>query len=211
MYLPKHFTETRVEEFHRIVRENPLGMLVTHSAAGIDADHVPFEIDAAPGALGTLKAHVARANPLVTGFPDGADVMVMFRASQGYISPNWYPSKHETHRQVPTWNYEVVHAHGRLRLVDDEKFLRGLVGRLTRHHEASEPKPWKMSDAPPDYMAQMMRAIVGIEVDVLRFECKRKLGQNREARDIEGAIGALHERGNEALSSAMADARSEPT
>lgn len=207
MYLPQHFAQTRVEEQHRIIRENPLGMLVTHSAAGLDADHIPFELDAARGELGTLQAHVARANPLWTAFPDGADVMVVFRGAQGYISPNWYPSKHETHRQVPTWNYEVVHAHGRLRIMDDEKFLRGLVGRLTRHHEASEPKPWKMGDAPRDYMDQMMRAIVGIEVDVLRLECKRKLGQNRDARDFEGAVRTLKERGHDALSSAMAGTR----
>jgi transcriptional regulator len=207
MYLPQHFAENRIEECHRIMRENPLGMLVTHSAAGLDADHIPFELDAARGALGTLQAHVARANPLWTAFPDGAEVMVVFRGAQGYISPNWYPSKHETHRQVPTWNYEVVHAHGRLRIVDDEKFLRGLVGRLTRHHETAEPKPWKMGDAPRDYMDQMLQAIVGIEVDVQRLEGKRKLGQNRDARDFEGAVAVLHERGHEALSSAMASTR----
>lgn len=207
MYLPQHFAETRVEELHRIIRENPLGMLVTHSARGLDANHIPFEFDSAPGALGTLQAHVARANPLWTEFPDGADVMVVFRGPHGYISPNWYPSKHETHRHVPTWNYEVVHAHGRMRIVDDEKFLRGIVGRLTRHHEASEPKPWKMGDSPRDYINQMLLAIVGIEVEVLRLEGKRKLGQNRDARDFEGAVRALHERGNDALSSAMASTR----
>ena len=207
MYLPQHFAETRVEELHRIIRENPLGMLVTHSARGLDANHIPFEFDYAPGALGTLQAHVARANPLWTEFPDGADVMVVFRGPHGYISPNWYPSKHETHRHVPTWNYEVVHAHGRMRIVDDEKFLRGIVGRLTRHHEASEPKPWKMGDSPRDYINQMLLAIVGIEVEVLRLEGKRKLGQNRDARDFEGAVRALHERGNDALSSAMTSTR----
>jgi len=207
MYLPQHFSEARPEELHRIMREHPLGMLVTHGAAGLDADHIPFEFDAARGALGTLQAHVARANPLCTAFPDGTDVMVVFRGVQGYISPNWYPSKHETHRQVPTWNYEVVHVHGRLRLVDDEKFVRGIVARLTRRHEASEPQPWKMGEAPADYLDQMLRAIVGIEVEVVRLECKRKLGQNRDARDAEGAIRTLQERGHEALSCAMAGAR----
>jgi len=207
MYLPQHFAETRAEELHRIIRENPLGILVTHSPAGLDANHIPFEFDAARGERGVLQAHVARANPLWTEFAAGADVMVVFRGVQGYISPNWYPSKHETHRHVPTWNYEVVHAHGRLRIVDDERFLRGLVARLTRHHEASEPKPWKMGDAPRDYIDQMMKAIVGIEVAVTRLEGKRKLGQNRDARDVDGAVRTLHERGNEALSSAMASTR----
>ncbi len=207
MYLPQHFAEPRVDELHRIIREHPLGMLVTTGPAGLDANHIPFEFDAERGPHGTLLAHVARANPLCTEFAAGADVMVVFRGVQGYISPNWYPSKHETHRLVPTWNYEVVHAHGRLRLVDDEKFVRGIVARLTRRHEAPEPQPWKMGQAPADYLDQMLRAIVGVEIEVVRLECKRKLSQNREARDVDGAVQALQERGQVALSSAMAEAR----
>ena len=207
MYLPPHFSEPRVEELHRIVREHPLGVLVTHGPAGLDANHIPFELDPERGPHGTLLAHVARANPLCTEFAGGADVMVVFRGVQGYISPNWYPSKHETHRQVPTWNYEVVHAHGRLRLVDDEKFVRGIVARLTRRHEATGPKPWRMGEAPADYLDQMLRAIVGVEIEVVRLEGKRKLSQNREARDVDGAVRALQERGQEALSSAMSGAR----
>jgi len=207
MYLPPHFSEPRVEELHRIVREHPLGVLVTHGPAGLDANHIPFEFDPERGPHGTLLAHVARANPLCTEFAGGADVMVVFRGVQGYISPNWYPSKHETHRQVPTWNYDVVHAHGRLRLVDDEKFVRGIVARLTRRHEATEPKPWRMGEAPADYLDQMLRAIVGVEIEVVRLEGKRKLSQNREARDVDGAVRALQERGQEALSSAMSGAR----
>jgi transcriptional regulator len=207
MYLPPHFSEPCLEELHRIVREHPLGVLVTHGPAGLDANHIPFELDPERGPHGTLLAHVARANPLCTEFAGGADVMVVFRGVQGYISPNWYPSKHETHRQVPTWNYEVVHAHGRLRLVDDEKFVRGIVARLTRRHEATEPKPWRMGEAPADYLDQMLRAIVGVEIEVVRLEGKRKLSQNREARDVDGAVRALQERGQEALSSAMSGAR----
>ncbi len=207
MYLPPHFSEPRLEELHRILREYPLGMLVTHGPAGLDANHIPFELDPERGPHGTLLAHVARANPLCTEFAGGADVMVVFRGVQGYISPNWYPSKHETHRQVPTWNYEVVHAHGRLRLVDDEKFVRGIVARLTRRHEATEPKPWKMGEAPADYLDRMLQAIVGVEIEVVRLEGKRKLSQNREARDVDGAVRALQERGQEALSSAMSGAR----
>jgi len=207
MYLPPHFSEPRLEELHRILREHPLGMLVTHGPAGLDANHIPFELDPERGPHGTLLAHVARANPLCTEFAGGADVMVVFRGVQGYISPNWYPSKHETHRQVPTWNYEVVHAHGRLRLVDDEKFVRGIVARLTRRHEATEPQPWKMGEAPADYLDRMLQAIVGVEIEVVRLEGKRKLSQNREARDVDGAVRALQARGQEALSSAMSGAR----
>lgn len=208
MYLPQQFAESRIEELHRLVHEHPLGMLVTHTPQGLDANHIPFELDAGRGACGTLQAHIARANPLATQFPDGAEVMVVFRGPDGYISPNWYPSKHETHRHVPTWNYEVVHAHGRLRVVDDQKFVRGVLARLTRRHEATQPRPWQMGDAPRDYLEQMLQMIVGLEVEVTRLEGKRKLGQNRDALDQDGAIRALHERGSEELAQAMARTRS---
>lgn len=92
--------------------------------------------------------------------------MVVFRGAEAFISPNWYPSKHEAHRQVPTWNYEVVHAHGKLTVHDDERFVRGLVARLTRQHEAAEPRPWKMSDSAPEFIDAMLRNIVGIEVAI---------------------------------------------
>ncbi len=155
MYLPAHFEETRIGELHRLMRAYPLGILVTQGAAGLDADHLPFEFDAEAGPHGTLRAHVARANPVCDPARDGAEVMVIFRGEDAYVSPSWYPSKHEFHRQVPTWNYQVVHAHGRLAIRDDEKYVRGLIGRLTRAHEAGEPAPWKMADAPRDYIDQI--------------------------------------------------------
>ncbi len=204
MYTPAHFAESDRDELHAIVRAYPLGTLVTHSTRGLDADHLPFELDAERGEHGTLVAHVARANPLWTQIGDGAQVMVVFRGAHGYISPSWYPSKHETHRHVPTWNYEVVHAHGRLRVIDDPRFVRGVVARLTRRHEAGEPVPWKMADAAPDYLEQMVSMIVGIEVEITRLDGKRKLGQNRETRDREGAIRALRERGAAPLADRMA-------
>lgn len=202
MYIPAHFSENRPEELHRIINEHPLGALVTHTSQGLDANHIPFEFDAGKGPHGTLQAHIARNNPL-KDIADDAEVMVIFRSVDAYISPNWYPSKHETHRQVPTWNYEVVHVHGRIRIIDDEKFIRGVVARLTRKHEASEPRPWKMGDAPLYYMDQMVRMIVGLEIEVTRLEGKRKLSQNREARDIAGAINALSEKNREDIASQM--------
>ncbi len=208
MYVPEHFLEIRPEELHRILIENPLGTLVTHTAQGLDANHIPFEFDSGRGLLGILQAHVARANPVWKEVPDQSEVLVIFRGPQGYISPNWYPSKHEAHRQVPTWNYEVVHAHGRLRIVDEEKFVRAIVARLTRRHEGSEPRPWKMGDAPPDYLNQMLQMIIGIEVEVTRWECKRKLGQNKDMRDLDGAIDGLRERGSTELAAAMNRAKS---
>lgn len=203
MYIPPHFAVTDPAQVHRIIREHPLGMLVRHGEQGLDADHVPFEYDPAAGPLGTLKAHVARANDLWQRCPDGTPVMVVFRGAEAFISPSWYPSKHETHRQVPTWNYEVVHAHGTLTVRDDERFLRGLVARLTRQHEAAEPKPWKMSDSAPEYIDAMLRNIVGIEIAVTSLVGKSKLGQNKEARDRLGAADALAARGQDELAERM--------
>lgn len=129
--------------------------------------------------------------------------MVIFRGNESYISPNLYPSKHETHRQVPTWNYEVVHVHGRLTVQDDERFVRGVVARLTREHEPSEPKPWRMGDFAPEYIDAMLRAIVGIEVAITRMEGKAKMSQNREERDRLSAAEALIQRGQAQLDKAM--------
>ncbi|MBL0422597.1 FMN-binding negative transcriptional regulator [Ramlibacter sp. AW1] len=209
MYRPADFVEERAAHLHRIVQEHPLGAIVTLTDQGLDANHIPFMLDPARGAHGVLQGHVARANPMWTNVRDGAEVMVIFRGPQGCISPNWYPSKHETHRHVPTWNYEVVHVHGRLRIIDDEKFVRGVVARLTRRHESAQPRPWKMGDAPADYLDAMLKMIVGIEVDITRLEGKRKLGQNREPRDLDGAVDALQERGDTALSVAMAATRNQ--
>lgn len=203
MYNPPHFQLTDSQALHRILREHPLGVLIIQGPDGLDANHLPFEYDPARGPLGTLTGHVARANPLWQQCRDGADVLVVFRGVEGYISPNWYPSKHDAHRQVPTWNYEVVHAHGRLTVHDDERFVRGVVARLTREHEAAQQRPWKMGDAPPDYLDAMLQAIVGIEIALTRLEGKAKLSQNKEARDRLGAVSALQAEGHSDLAAAM--------
>lgn len=200
MYLPPHFSEARPEALARLIAQHPLGALVMQHAHGLDADHLPFAFDAAAG---VLTAHVARANPLWQQCAAGTPVLVIFRAAEGYISPNWYPSKHEAHRQVPTWNYEVVHAHGLLTVRDDERFVRGLVGRLTKRHEAGEPTPWKMSDSAPEFIDQLLGAIVGIEIQVTSLVGKRKLSQNKAPQDRSGAADALAARGNGALAQAM--------
>ena len=203
MYIPAHFAESRPEVLHDLIRRHPLGMLVTHGAAGLDANHIPFELDAASGSLGTLAGHVARANPVWQQLRDGDEVMVVFRAADAYISPNWYPSKHEQHRQVPTWNYMVAHAHGRVRIVDDERFVRGIVGRLTKTHEASQAVPWKMADSPREFIDGLLQAIVGIEIEITRLEGKSKLSQNKEARDLRGAIEGLAAVGRNDVAEAM--------
>jgi transcriptional regulator len=206
MYIPAHFRIQNPQDLHAILRDHPLGALVTAGPEGLDANHIPFEFDPSQGAHGLLTAHVARANPVWQQCQQGADVLVIFRGNESYISPNWYPSKHETHRQVPTWNYEVVHVHGRLTVMDEEKFVRRVVARLTREHEAAEPRPWKMGDSPPEYIAQMLKAVVGIQVEIQRIEGKAKLSQNREARDRLNAADTLLAKGAAGLGQAMRDA-----
>lgn len=203
MYLPSHFAVTDTEDLHRIIRSHPLGVLVTQGADGLDADHIPFELDHSAGPLGTLRAHVARANPLWQRCESGAPVMVIFRGAEAFVSPSWYPSKHETHRQVPTWNYEVVHAHGTLAVHDDPRVVRGVVARLTRRHEAAEPKPWKMTDSAPEYIDDLLSRIVGIEITLTSLVGKSKLSQNREARDRLGAADVLAARGHDELAQRM--------
>jgi transcriptional regulator len=203
MYIPPHFAVTRPEELQRIVREHPLGVLVRHGPDGLDADHIPFEFDPAAGALGVLSAHVARANTLWQRCPSGSAVMVVFRGAEAYVSPNWYPSKHEAHRQVPTWNYEVVHAHGTITVLDDERHVRGIVARLTRRHEAAEARPWKMGDSAPEFIDAMVRNIVGIEITLTSLVGKAKLSQNKEPRDRLNAADTLARKGQAGLAQAM--------
>lgn len=206
MYLPPHFAQADPAHLRRIMRTHPLGALVTTGPGGLDADHLPFDFDPAAGPLGTLSAHVARANPLWQRCPAGTEVLVIFRGAEAYVSPSWYPSKHEAHRQVPTWNYEVVHAHGRLTVMDDERFVRALVARLTRHHEAAEPQPWKMGDAAAGFIDEMLGRIVGLSIEVTALTGKSKLSQNKEARDRLEAAETLAARGHGELAQAMRNA-----
>ena len=187
MYTPKHFVESRVESLHGLIRAYPFATLVTRAADGLTANHLPFELVGE-----VLHGHVARGNELAR--LDGAEVLLVFQGPDGYISPNWYPSKHETGREVPTWNYAVVHVHGRLRVIDDATWLRRLLETLTDHHEAGQPQPWKISDAPDDHIETSLRAIVGLEVSIDRIEGKFKLSQNHPARNRAGVIAGLRER-----------------
>jgi len=202
VYLPRHVEPARPEELHRLIEANPLGAWVVNGPAGLDANHLPFHLELNPT---RLLAHVARANPVWRDVKDGDETLVIFRGEQAYVSPNWYPSKHELHRQVPTWNYRVVHAHGRVAIRDDEKFVRGVVARLTRTHEGrtGDQQPWKMGDSSSEYIDEMLAKIVGIEIEVTRLVGKWKLSQNREARDRVNAAEELRKRGEETLAGEM--------
>lgn len=206
MYNPAHFAETRPDVLHGLMAEHPFGTLVSSHEGVLDANHLPFELDTAEGALGTLRAHVARQNPLWRTLVPGQAVLVIFRGGDAYLSPSWYPSKHETHRQVPTWNYRVVHAHGTVTVHDDERQVRGLVARLTRRHEASQPVPWKMGDAPADFTDTLLKAIVGLEIRITRLEGKFKLSQNKDERDRAGAADALQRQPGAAAAAVVGEA-----
>jgi transcriptional regulator len=205
MYVPNHFEEARDEELLRTIAAYPLGALVVRGPHGLDANHMPFLVDAAKESPTKLLAHVARANPLWKEVEDGDEALVIFRADDAYVSPNWYPSKHELHRQVPTWNYRVVHVHGKLYIHDDERFVRGVVARLTRVHEAQagSPRPWKMTDSSTEYIDQMLANIVGIEIQTTKMVGKWKLSQNKEERDRINAAGELRKRGERGISESM--------
>jgi transcriptional regulator len=203
MYVPDPFNESRTEILHAHITRHPFGTLITHGAGGLNANHLPFELASAESELGVLHAHVARANPVWQEVANGDEVLVVFTAGDAYISPNWYPSKQETHRHVPTWNYIAVHAYGRVSVRDDEKYVRGVVARLTRTHEASQARPWKMSDAPSDFVDTLLASIVGVQVEITRLVGKSKVGQNRETRDIQGAGEALRARGQFEIGDAM--------
>ncbi|MEO8777711.1 MAG: FMN-binding negative transcriptional regulator [Rhodanobacter sp.] len=187
MYTPKYSEEARADVLDALIHTCPFATVVANTRNGLVANHLPFEL-----VDGVLHGHVARGNELVQ--MNGVGVLLIFQGPDGYISPNWYPTKHETGREVPTWNYAVVHVHGRLRVIDDAAWLKVLLERLTDHHEADQPQPWKMSDAPQDHIETSLRAIVGLEVTIDRVEGKFKLSQNHPARNRAGVIAGLHRR-----------------
>jgi transcriptional regulator len=194
MYLPKHFEQPDAQQLQALMRAHPLATLVSSGDDGPTADHVPLEYDAADGPHGTLLGHVARANPLWRQ-AQGQRVLAVFSGPQAYISPSWYASKATTHKVVPTWNYQVVHAHGVLEAVDDAAWLHAFVSRLTQRHEAARAQPWAVGDAPADYVQQMLRAIVGIRIPLTRLVGKWKVSQNRDAADRRGVARGLVEGG----------------
>jgi len=187
MYVPQHFAETRAEVLQGLIRDYPFATAVVKAADGLVANHLPFELVG-----NALQGHVARGNELAR--LGGAEVLVIFRGPDGYVSPNWYPSKQETHREVPTWNYAVAHVHGRLKVVEDAVWLRALLERLTDRHEATEAEPWRVGDAPADHVGKMLHAIVGLEIAIERIEGKFKLSQNHPERNRLGVIAGLRRR-----------------
>lgn len=191
MYLPPHFAETRTDVLHDAIRAHPLGTLIRVADGQPVADEIPFVLDPAAGAQGELRAHLARANPLCRNAADGQQVLVLFRGPQAYVSPAWYPGKAEHGRVVPTWNYVSVQVIGTLRLIDDAAWVRAQLDELTTQQESGRATPWRVDDAPEDFVAQQLRAIVGVEIVIESLTGKWKTSQNRSAADRLGVAAGL--------------------
>ncbi len=191
MYLPASFREDRVDALHEAIRRIALGTLVTLGEDGLVASHVPVLVYPEPAPFGTLVGHVARANPQGRSLKPEVDALAVFTGPHAYVSPGWYATKRQTGKVVPTWNYVAVHASGRRRFFDDAERLRGIVTRLTDFHEQGRAEPWKVTDAPADYIAGMLKAIVGFELTIARLEGKWKMSQNRPAGDHAGIVEGL--------------------
>jgi transcriptional regulator len=195
MYIPHAFEQTDVSAMHDFIRVRRLGMLVTLTANGLAANHIPFVLDAAPAPSGVLRGHIARANPLWRDHSSAVEALVVFQGADAYISPTWYPSKRDTAKVVPTWNFIAVHAYGHLRFVDDAGWLREHLEQLTDEQEADRHPRWRVSDAPADFIGQMVQGVIGVELPISRLHGKWKLSQNRSPADRAGVIDGLRSEG----------------
>jgi len=195
MYQPPAFREDRLNIQHDLIRAHPLGLLITAGPAGLLANPFPFLVDTDRGEKGTLRLHIARANPQWKELEAVAECLVVFQGPQDYVTPSWYATKRETGKVVPTWNYATVHAWGRPRIMHDDAWLRRQLDDLTLSREGRRTQPWKVDDAPADFVAMQMRAIVGVEIPIGRIEGKWKMSQNRPLADREGVIAGFGESG----------------
>jgi transcriptional regulator len=214
MYIPKHYEETRLPVLHQLMRDYPLATLITHGPDGVNVNHIPIYLDSTQGEFGTLRAHVARANPIWQEAQADGAVVVVFHGPNTYVSPQWNPAKKLHGKAVPTWNYAVVHCHGRLRVVDDAAFVRANVDELSARHEAALPPPWTLDDAPADYAEKMLAAIVGLECVIERIVGKWKVSQNHPSATQQATVDGMlaHQgRGADAMADLMAERLKQPT
>lgn len=191
MYLPPHFREDALEIQHSLIRAHPLGLLVSAGTGGLVANSVPFVLDATASQKGTLRCHVARANPHWRELQSVDECLVVFQGPEAYVTPSWYQTKQETGAVVPTWNYVTVHAWGKPTVIEDTDWLRTQIEALTRQQERARPEPWHVADAPAPFVAGQIRGIVGIEIPITRIEGKWKLSQNRPQQDRAGVVAGL--------------------
>ena len=192
MYIPRLNAEQDTPTLHAFIDANPFATLVTASG-GLFATHLPLVLRATDGPLGTLEGHVARANAHHKLVEGETEALVIFTGPHAHITPTWYPSKLENDKVVPTWNYVAVHAYGTVRFRDDAEYLAAHVARLTERHESVRGSEWRTSDPPADYVAQQLKAIVGVEIEISRLEGKWKMSQNRSEADVQGVIAGLRQ------------------
>ncbi len=195
MYVPQHFQETRIDVLHEAMRAHPFATVVTLTSDGLNANHIPLLLSVAPDGSGSLRGHVARANPMWSNFSEQVDALAIFQGAHAYVSPSWYPAKREHGRVVPTWNYVVVHAYGPLSVIDDPAWLRARLEELVARHEGSTATAWSISDAPQDFVERMIGSIVGFEIRITRLVGKWKVSQNQTPANRAGAVAGLIERG----------------
>ena len=208
MYLPEAFAETRPDVVAAFLETHPMAELVTMTGEGLVATPMPMLYEPSIDGRGSLVGHVARANPQWSQSDPAVEALAIFTGSNAYVSPNWYPSKGEHGKVVPTWNYETVHVRGVFIVHDETEWKRALVTRLTERHESSFAAPWLVADAPPEYIESMLKAIVGVEVQITSIQAKRKLSQNKSGADVAGAIEGLSAVGGD--SARVADAMRRP-
>src|SRR5450755_2875048 len=191
MYVPATFEEKRTPVLHGFMRAQPFASLITLGSSGLFASHLPLVLDDAVAPLGILRGHLSRANAQWRDLSAAVQPLAIFAGPHHYITPNWYPEKESSGKVVPTWNYAVIHAYGNLRIIEDPDWLLANVTSLTTIHEASSPSPWKVSDAPADYISSMLKGIVGVEIPIDRLEGKWKVSQNRSEMDRRGVAHGL--------------------
>jgi transcriptional regulator len=196
LYEPPLHRNENLPDLHALIQSRVFGLLISQGAEGLTANSVPFVLDTAGSKLGTLKVHIARANPQWRDFQTSPDALVVFQGHDHYITPSWYETKRETGKVVPTWNYTMVQAKGRAKVMDDA-WLAQQIEELTRALESRREKPWALGDAPVDFIAMQRRAIVGIEIEILDIRGKWKTSQNRNAADRAGVVAGLEAMGDE--------------
>jgi len=207
MYIPKHFEEPRAEVMQALICDYPLATLVTLSADGLNANHIPLHwIEEGDSPYGCLRGHIARSNPLWTDFDPQTEVLAVFQAENAYISPSWYASKPQTGKVVPTWNYAAVHAYGALRIIDDPVWIRRQLVAMTDEFEAGFPDPWSVADAPVDFTERLITQIIGIEISVTRLLGKWKVSQNQPPENRNSVIEALRASGQPAMADLVDEA-----
>lgn len=195
MYEASVFLEPDPAVLRAYVEAHPFAVLAVETGSGPAVDHLPLLHEPGPGPGGRLIGHVARANPLWRRFESGP-ALAVFSAHHAYVSPDWYPTKASDPRVVPTWNYATVHAAGTLRFFHDPDRLLEVVSRLTERFESERVHPWRVGDAPEDFVRQLVRGVVGLELEVERMVGKYKLSQNRPAEDRAGVVDGLRREGD---------------